>query len=202
MEKKRGMKQRGNFFKRNYSESWNYLKKSKNFIWVILILFLISALLGFFVHPSENLEKTILNYIMQILEKTQGMSPFELICFIFFNNVQTGFLGVIFGFLIGVFPLLLTFVNGYVLGYVSSLTSSSQGVASLFNLLPHGIFELPAIFISLGLGLKFGTFLFEKDKEKSFREFFVNSLRVFVFIVLPLLIIAAIIEGGLIFLIK
>ncbi len=190
MEKKRGMKQRGNFFKRNYSESWNYLKKSKNFIWVILILFLISALLGFFVH------------IMQILEKTQGMSPFELICFIFFNNVQTGFLGVIFGFLIGVFPLLLTFVNGYVLGYVSSLTSSSQGVASLFNLLPHGIFELPAIFISLGLGLKFGTFLFEKDKEKSFREFFVNSLRVFVFIVLPLLIIAAIIEGGLIFLIK
>jgi stage II sporulation protein M len=70
------------------------------------------------------------------------------------------------------------------------------------NLLPHGIFELPAIFISFGMGLKFGTFLFYKEKMKKFAEFFSNSLRVFVFVILPLLVIAAIIEGSLIFLLK
>ena len=72
----------------------------------------------------------------------------------------------------------------------------------LWRIFPHGIFELPAVFISLGLGLKLGTFIFQRNKLKAFAEFFWNSLRVFLFIVLPLLIIAAIIEGSLIFLLE
>lgn len=191
-----------NFFKENYSESWKYLRETKVFIWIIVVLFFISVLVGFFVPISDGLQKTILDYLRQIIEKTQGMSPFELISFIFLNNLQSGFLGMIFGFLVGFFPVAVTIANGYVLGYVSSLVVSSEGIASLLNLLPHGIFELPAIFISLGMGLKFGTFIFHKNKGKSFGEFFINSLRVFVFVVVPLLIIAAIIEGALIFLIK
>jgi len=69
----------------------------------------------------------------------------------------------------------------------------------LWRILPHGIFELPAVFIALGMGLKFGGFIFQKEKIKSLREYFWNSLRVFLFVVLPLLIIAGIIEGTLIF---
>jgi uncharacterized membrane protein SpoIIM required for sporulation len=61
---------------------------------------------------------------------------------------------------------------------------------------------LPAIFVSFGLGIKFGTFIFYKEKMKHFGEFFINSLRVFIFVVLPLLIIAAIIEGSLISILK
>jgi uncharacterized membrane protein SpoIIM required for sporulation len=52
------------------------------------------------------------------------------------------------------------------------------------------------------MGIKFGTFIFQKKKMESFEKFFINSLRVFIFVVLPLLFIAAIIEGGLIFLLK
>jgi uncharacterized membrane protein SpoIIM required for sporulation len=52
------------------------------------------------------------------------------------------------------------------------------------------------------MGIKFGSFLFYKQKMKHFSEFFIKSLRVFVFVVLPLLIIAAIIEGTLISFIK
>jgi len=201
-KKEKQIKKRGNFLARNYLESWRYLKKTKNFIWAVVILFLIFALIGFFIHPPAELEKIILSYIMQILEKTRGMSLFELISFIFFNNMQTGFFGIILGFLVGLFPVILTLVNGYVLGYVSFLAVSSGGASSLLNLLPHGIFELPAIFISLGLGLKFGTFIFEKNKGAFFKEFFINSLKVFVFIIIPLLIIAAIIEGSLIFILS
>ena len=43
--------------------------------------------------------------------------------------------------------------------------SSDVCSSDLFRLLPHGIFELPAIFISLGLGLRFGMFIFQKEKE-------------------------------------
>jgi stage II sporulation protein M len=74
----------------------------------------------------------------------------------------------------------------------------SSGLTSLLNLLPHGIFELPAIFISLGLGLKLGTTWFKKNIAETFRKYFWESLRVFVWIILPLLSVAAIIEGLLI----
>jgi len=68
----------------------------------------------------------------------------------------------------------------------------------MWRLVPHGIFELPAIFISLGIGLKFGTFIFQKNKSESFRRYLWNSLQLFVLIIMPLLIAAAIIEGALI----
>jgi stage II sporulation protein M len=132
------------------------------------------------------------------LAKTQGMSSFEMVSFIFFNNLGVGFMGLIYGFVLGIFPILSIFANGYVVGYVSSSAISSSGISSLLNLLPHGIFELPAIFISFGMGIKFGTFIFYKEKMKNFTEFFANSLRVFIFVVLPLLVVAAIIEGILI----
>ena len=96
--------------------------------------------------------------------------------------------------------MIIAIANGYILGFVSSMSVESAGVASLGKIIPHGIFELPAIFISLGLGLKFGTFAFQKNKAKSFKNYLINSLRVFLLIVIPLLIIAGIIEGTLIFL--
>lgn len=189
------------FFKENYSKSWKYIKESKNFILAVIIIFFISVIMGFLYQPPIVVN-AILDYIKNILSKTEGMSSLNLIGFIFINNIQSGFSGIIFGFALGIFPILVTFANGYVAGYVSSSVISSSGASSLLNLLPHGIFELPAIFISFGMGIKFGTFIFYKEKMKFFSKFFINSLRVFVFVALPLLIIAAIIEGGLIFILK
>lgn len=188
-----------NFFKENYLRSWRYIKQSKKFIFAIAILFFFFSFIGFVFQPSD-LVNLILEYIQEILTKTESMSSSEMILFIFFNNLRIAFMGIIYGFAFGLFPVLSIIVNGYVVGYVSSSAVSSSGVSSLLSLLPHGIFELPAIFISFGLGLKFGTFLLYKEKMKKFKEFFTNSLRVFVFVVIPLLAVAAIIEGGLIFL--
>ena len=66
-----------------------------------------------------------------------------------------------------------------------------------FLLVPHGIFELPAILFSIGIGFKIGIDLFSRKKgnlKYNLRE----ALRFFIYIILPLLIIAAIIEGALI----
>ena len=190
-----------NFFRKNYSKSWEYIKESKHFIWAAVIIFFVAAIIGFLYQPT-TIVNVIQDYIKQILNKTEGMSSFNLISFIFLNNLQIGFMGLIYGFALGIFPILSIFVNGYVVGYVSSSAVSSSGVGTLLNLLPHGLFELPAIFISFGMGIKFGSFLFYKQKMKHFGEFFIKSLRVFIFVVIPLLIVAAIIEGTLIAFIK
>jgi len=63
---------------------------------------------------------------------------------------------------------------------------------------PHGVFELPAVFISLGLGVRFGTFMFSKNALSELKHRFIGSIKVFFFVIMPLLVLAAIIEGVLI----
>lgn len=191
------MNKKGFNLKEEYKKSWNYLKESKNFIYIIMAIFFVFVLIGFFIPAPDSLVKQILEFIEELLEKTQGMSHGELIKFIFLNNLQSSFYGMIFGVLLGIFPMIAAIANGYLLGFVASISVENGGFLILWRLLPHGIFELPAVFISLGLGLKFGMFIFQKRKLESFKEYFFNSLRTFLLIVIPLLIIAGIIEGSL-----
>jgi len=198
-KRRKEVKKKRGFFKEIYNDIWNYLRELKIFILIILLLFFIFVLIGFAVPAPDMLQEMILDYIHKILEQTQGLSFFELVSFIFLNNTKSAFLGMVFGIFFGIFPVIVTLVNGYFLGYVSYLSVKAGGIISLISLLPHGIFELPAIFISLGMGLKLGGVVFNKNPKKSFKLLFINSIKVFVFLIIPLLIIAAIIESFLIF---
>lgn len=194
------MKKRKFNLKKEYKEAWNYLEESRKFIYIIIAIFFIFVLIGFFIPTPEFVFNYIVKFIEELMEKTQGMSQGQLISFIFFNNLQSSFFGIFFGILLGIFPVIITIVNGYLLGFVSLITIEAKGSLVLLRILPHGIFELPAVFISLGLGLKLGTFIFKKKKIVFLKQYFWNSMRVFLLFVIPLLLIAGIIEGSLIFL--
>ncbi len=199
-KKKKRSKNESNFFGENYKKSWRYLKDSRNFIYVAVSVFLLFILIGFFVPPPEIIELRILELIEEMLQKTEGLSHWGLIKFIFLNNVQSAFFGLFFGVVFGIFSLITAVSNGYLLGFVAVRVVQIDGVLTLWKLLPHGIFELPALFISVGLGLKLGSFILRKEKLKSLKNYFFNSMRVFIFVIVPLLILAALIEGSLIFL--
>jgi len=182
----------------NFKSALKSVKELKNYFFFILILFFLVGIFGFF-FPGF-FEKQILELIADLIEKTEGMSSFELISFIVSNNVQSSFFGLFLGVFFGIAPIIVTVVNGYVLGFVANKTVAIEGFAILWRLLPHGIFELPAIILSLAVGLKLGMFLFI-SKNKSLKELWKwikDAIRVFVFIILPLLAIAGIIEGILI----
>ncbi len=188
--------------KEQYIKSLNYIKDIKTFIFIVILIFFLFVFIGYFIPAPEYLENEIFRFIQELLERTEGMSHTQLIRFIFFNNLTSSFLGVILGFFLGIFPLISSISNGYILGFISSLSVQSEGLSVLYRLLPHGIFELPAVFISLAMGLKIGTFFFRKNRKIPLKEYFLNSLRTFILVVIPLLIIAAIIEGSLIFFYK
>lgn len=194
--KKRKSKKR-NKFETKFFESVNFVKDSRKFIYLIILIFFLFFLIGFIIPAPESILNQILDFVKKLIEQTKDLSGLELFWFIFWNNLKVSFVGMLTGLLFGVFPIFTSIGNGYLLGFVSALTSKSEGIFSLWKLFPHGVFELPAIFISLGLGLRLGMFLFRKKKE-SFREEFIDSLEAFLFIVLPLLLVAAIIESGLI----
>jgi stage II sporulation protein M len=191
-------KKKEGFLERGYKDSWEYILQSKNFILFSVFLFFIFALVGFFFPTPEVISKEILRLISEIVDKTEGFSTIQMVFFIFNNNVSAAFFGIILGILLGIYPFFSSVFNGYVLGFVGKVVSFEEGLSILWKLLPHGIFELPAIFLSFGLGMKLGTVFFRKDIKKNIKTYFLKSLEVFVFIVLPLLFLAAIIEGSLI----
>lgn len=183
-----------------YKKCWKFLAESKKFFYFIIGIFLIFTLIGFLFPAPQYLYDSILEILKEIIAETEGLSQLELILYIISNNVQSSFIGLLFGFIYGIFPIAIAIINGYILGFVANISVEKVGYFSLLDILPHGIFELPAIFLSLGLGMKFGTFMFQKNKSKSFKNYLINSLRIFLLIILPLLIIAGIIEGSLMFL--
>ena len=171
------------------------------YIYLILVLFVFSVIIGF--SFAENFS-FFDNILMGLGDSIEGLGHGGLIWFIFQNNISSAFIAMILGVFLGIAPVFNSLINGALLGYVYAKAIVIGGPGVILYILPHGIFELPAIFIALGLGLKFGMFIFAKKGEKinEFRRRFWNSIKVFLTIILPLLIIAAVIEGSLIFLIR
>ncbi len=188
------------FFIGQYKKSWETLKQSKNYIWFAVILFFLVTIIGF-IFPVFFVDE-----IMGVLEKLvlefEGLGVFETILKIFLNNLQASFLSVVFGVILGLFPLSATIINGYVLGFVARHSVAEKGVFVLWRILPHGIFELPAVLISIGLGFWLGVSILKRGVSWSgFKKKFVDAVRVFVFIVIPLLVVAGVIEGVLVVLV-
>ncbi|MBX4196364.1 stage II sporulation protein M [Candidatus Pacearchaeota archaeon] len=179
-----------------WNEAMRYLKESSPYLITTVVLFAFSVSIGF-LYPDLFSER-INEMIRDLVLRTENLKGLELIFYILQNNALTAFMGLIFGIGLGIFSIMSTMVNGVVIGYVMGKVYEIAGPSQFWRLLPHGIFELPAIFISLALGLKLGMFVFAKHKGKELKRRFYESMNVFLVVVLPLLIIAAIIEGTLI----
>ena len=141
----------------------------------------------------------IREFVKELLEETSGLNMWQMIVFILNNNLKSSFIAMLLGIFLGIFSVLTAFANGYVLGFIAEKSVKVEGFSVLLRLLPHGIFELPAVVLALALGTKLGFFWLARNKKKEFLKRLEQSLRVFLFIILPLLIIASIIEGILIF---
>lgn len=187
-----------NFLVRNYRDSWRFFVKTKKHILFAAILFFLFAIIGF-VFPIFFQEE-IANFVKLLSAKAASLSWLGLIWFILLNNVRASILALVLGVLVGIFPVIMLITNGYVLGFVARHSVNHGGIFVLWKILPHGVFELPAIIMSAGIGIYLGTILFRKDRK--FRKDFVDAIRFFIFVVVPLLIVAGIIEGTLIYLLR
>ncbi len=198
MVKKTKKKRKGFSLSEEYKDSWKYIKESKKFIYASIGIFFFFVFFAYFIPAPQFIYTKIISFIQDLVKQTAGMSQMQLIQFIISNNLKSTLLVIVFGTILGIFPLISAIANGYMLGFVSLLSVKADGFLTLWRILPHGIFELPAVFISLGLGLKMGTFIFQKKKLQSFRDYMIKSLKVFLLIIIPLLLVAGIIEGTLI----
>ena len=190
-------------FLKNYEEVFKYLKTLKRSIIFSVSVFFFFTIIGYF-FTSVELSESIMKYFQEIVLKTQGYSAIEMVLFLISNNSIATFLSVFMGLFFGFFPLFSAMSNGYILGFVASYSVEKSGFLSLLAILPHGVFELPAIFISLAMGLRLGkstiNLIFSKEKVNMKKELR-SAFLAYALVVLPLLAIAGIIEGILISLI-
>lgn len=121
---------------------------------------------------------------------------------LFYHNVRATIVFLLLGLVsFGTLGLALFIGNialvGGVLG-AAQLVGYSPLVAFAAGILPHGIFELTAIFLATAAMLKVGAQLVTPQPDKSLGEILLISLadwfRIFIGVVLPLLAIAALIE--------
>ncbi len=196
---------KSNLIARSFYDGLKYVHNSRKYIYFIIWTFVLFAVIGLVLPAPASLDSYIKEVLKQIVEKTSGLNAFELIGFILLNNFLVSGLGILFGVIFCFVPFFVSVSNGYILGYVIRTLFVKMGLAEggtyLWRVLPHGIFELPAVMISLGIGIRLGISFFGSLNKNSFKSFFINfknALKVLFFVVLPLLVIAAIIEGSLI----
>ena len=144
---------------------------------------------------NQELNDFLMEYFKELVSEFEGLGIFPTALCLFFNNVFASFFGIVFGIFLAIPTLFFVVSNSYAIGFISRLSVDKVGFVSLWRLIPHGIFELPAVFISFALGLKLGTFVFARQPWKELKIRFVKSMKVFFLIVVPLLVVAAIIEG-------
>jgi stage II sporulation protein M len=189
------------FLNENYRLSWDYMKESSIYMLIVIFLLFFGAFLSLIYQPPEFVE-AVRAFIESVLQETSGFGVSEMTIYILNNNLKNSFFAMSFGIILGIIPGFTALANGYVLGFVAEKSVLIGGPGILWRLIPHGIFEFPAIILALATGMKLGMFWFKNERKKELMRRLEGSLRVFLFVVLPLLIIAAIVEGILIILVS
>lgn len=181
--------------RKQFKEASNYLRESYGYFIFVVVLMVFGGIHGAIY--SAELGNLLNPYLKELINSVSGLNWWSMTVFIFQNNFKVAFLGILFGIIFGIIPFTNALINGVVIGYVVKITIDKASIFELWRIFPHGIFELPAIIIALGIGIKLGMSVLSKNR---FSERFYASMNVLFYVVLPLLIIAALIEGILIFL--
>ena len=141
-----------------------------------------------------------LEYIDGLKELSKILPPGSvmILLLIFIKNVTAMLISFIFSPFFGIVPLLTLISNGWLIGYVATGVIAEKSISYLLvGIMPHGIFEIPALVLAQAAALNFGVgtllAIFKKSKDRPILTNFKRSAR-YLIIAIILLIPAALIE--------
>ena len=162
-----------------------------------LVLVVLSYIAG---QLFPEIPATILTYFNEVVADSgivRDDGSFSALA-LFGNNLRAMVLSTLYGFIPFLYlPALSMGVNAILLGMVAS-SVNGQWLLLAAGILPHGIFELPALCLSLAAGLCLCQNInrYIRKNEKGFmKPLLLNILRVTGLVVIPLLVVAAIMES-------
>ncbi|HZK25810.1 MAG TPA: stage II sporulation protein M [Oscillospiraceae bacterium] len=183
-----------------------FLLIRENRSWIILaILFFVMGLVSAYSALGQEpaflqLLEESLGALSELGEEIFSGSPLTGVFVLFGNNLIATMQIIFLGIFLGLPSLSAAIANGAVLGFLS-FQLVQEGIAPLpfllSGVLPHGIFELPAFFLCVALGLKLGYHVIfplpELTRRQTFQKIF-KEIGIALPYILGLLAIAAVIE--------
>ena len=177
-----------------------YLKELRPFIIASLIFFAIGVAIGVaLISGFPQLADHFSASIGGLLQMFRGLSKIQLATTIFLNNALKTLMAIMLGIVLGIVPALFLLANGVVLGVVFLISTQAHGLwLSTLAVLPHGMIELPAVFLGTSIGLMLGDRAVKRLRRKSAASMageFGRALKFFIMPIVPLLIAAALVEA-------
>lgn len=181
-----------------------FRKELFKIFWISLVIFFLCWAVSYFVfYRNQDLTAGLFNTISQMFQEngvyteSGGISFFALL----FNNIRASALMAILGIIPFLFlPAIILGYNAVIIGIACAFSMAmGTGVSFLvLALLPHGIFEIPALILSAALGIYLCKELVKKlvgrSRLASFSGVFLSMLRFYLCVILPLLVVAALVE--------
>jgi len=171
----------------------------KRWLFIAAGLFLLGMLLGLFM-PATVSSKLTRDQLEMLRGLGQVLQPFTITMalFVFFKNVTALIFSFVFSPFLLLFPIIALTLNGWFLSFVAVSVVQETSLGFLIaGILPHGIFEIPAIVIGEAAALSFGSFaimcLFSKEKRVKFVPHLKQNLK-YLLLAAAFLLPAAIIE--------
>jgi len=168
-----------------------------------LIIFVLMGFISYLTNPTMG-DELIAQFVDMVTEsgvvdiETGEISVFMLLQ----NNWMAMLIVIIYGLLPFLqFPLISLFSNGVLLGVMGGLYWVSDEMSmSLFlaSLLPHAVFELTALVLAVACGMylcrNVTRWITRKGERPIMTEVYSDLLRVLLFMIAPLTVIAAFVE--------
>lgn len=170
-----------------------------------LLAMALAIILGFVVGSlSPETVNTVLEQFMAmvedagIMDSDGNISPFGLLT----NNWSAMLLAVVYGFVPFLFlPAISIVSNGLLIGLLAAWYHGNGISMGLYlaGILPHGIFELPALVIAAACGVclcrNMSRIVTSSPRRVPMVELLSNLLRVLLFLVMPMTVVAAFLEA-------
>jgi stage II sporulation protein M len=137
---------------------WRY----HHYIWAATALFIVGILLGVLAmtydpDTIQQIFQSVGEQLQQLGKDILGSPLGQGILILFWHNLRALLLVAALGLALGVYPAFSMLFNGLIIGLVGALSvQSSSLVTFLAGILPHGIFEIPALVLGAAIGLRLG----------------------------------------------
>jgi len=178
--------------------SKDYLLSLRYYLLFSALIFIFSVGWGYLFakdYPAEV--QKVLQDLQRILEPIKEMSEMQQVFFIFLNNSITGFLAILFGVVLGIFPLIMLLANGGMMGIMFFLSEENEVLSAFFTgIFPHGIIEIPVLIFCGAMGIKIGKLVIKKifKRKGDIKNELISGLKFFFKVLVPLLFLASVIE--------
>ncbi|MDO5755165.1 MAG: stage II sporulation protein M [Tissierellia bacterium] len=171
---------------------------SKRMMTFAILSIVITGFLGYFLIDAKT-GTAMMEEFMESVDHifTDGeIKVFPL----FLNNLTAALVMVLTGFIPFIyFPAIIGAVNGTIIGVALKFAGTGIAPLKLFlaGILPHGIFEIPALILAIAIGLSICHSLVLKIMGREsipMGDILITSAITYVKYIIPLLIVAAFIE--------